>query len=102
MSLSYQMKIVIKFNKSKEKSLQVYGTAWNHRILHNVVQCLYQHNLKILRPPYSKHPPKKIMIHIKPTVMPMTLNYIKRCLYKCNISQVVSMKQNVNFKIQLP
>jgi tRNA splicing ligase len=27
MSLSYQMKIVIKFNKSKIKSLQVYGIA---------------------------------------------------------------------------
>jgi hypothetical protein len=46
MQLSYQLKNN-KFNNNKINSLRIYGIAYNYKILHEVLQRLSQHNLKI-------------------------------------------------------
>jgi tRNA C32,U32 (ribose-2'-O)-methylase TrmJ len=40
-------KSYVKFNNNKINSLQIYEISQNYRILHQVVQRLSQHNLKI-------------------------------------------------------
>jgi hypothetical protein len=49
MPLSYQLKTYIEFNNTKVNILEIYDAAQNYRIIHEIVQCLSQHNLKKLK-----------------------------------------------------
>jgi hypothetical protein len=64
--------------------------------------CIHLRSLKITPSPYSEAPLKKIMIQIKLVGMSMSFYFTKLLLSKCNVSRVVSIKQNINFKFQLP
>jgi hypothetical protein len=46
---NYEKSSII-FNNNKFSSLKKFFTEQNYRILHIVIQHLYQHNLKILHP----------------------------------------------------
>jgi hypothetical protein len=48
MPLSCQIKAVVSDKKNKIDSLQSYDIPQNYRILHKLVKCLAQHDLKIL------------------------------------------------------
>jgi hypothetical protein len=64
--------------------------------------CIHLSSLKILPSPYSKDMSKKVIIQTKLVGMYMSFHCTKLHLSKCNSSLVVSIKQNVNFKFQLP
>jgi hypothetical protein len=71
----------------------------NYRNLHEVVQHLSQHNLKISHY-FHKSSVKEIMI--QRTLVGMSMNFYHTILHlsKCNSPWVVSIKKNVNFNLQ--
>jgi hypothetical protein len=79
---------------------------WANNILWSHVDwckfCIHVRSSKIPILPHSKSQLRKIIIQIKLEGMSTTFHCTKLCFYNCNSSWVATIKQNVNFKFQLP
>jgi hypothetical protein len=102
MILSCQLKTCIKFHNKKTDSSQAYGIAQNYRLLHKVIHCFAQHDLRFEPLPFSEALSKRIIFQIKLIGIAMIFYCIKLIFLECNSSWVVSRKYNVNVNIQPP
>jgi hypothetical protein len=80
---STYFRVYTHFYSLSPNSLQMHTTAQNYRILHKVLQCLFQPQ-NFETPPYSKGCSKEIMIQIKLVGMSTTFKCTKLHLSKRN------------------
>jgi hypothetical protein len=80
--------------------LSAFEISWSH-----IDWCNFRihiRSFKLSPLPYLKTPLVEIMIQMKLVGMPMIFRFAKLCLSNCSGLRVVSVKENVNFKFELP